>query len=90
LDETIAQIQDVSLYDIDDLERVVKANLDGRRQEAERAELLVQTEVMRFQHWRRESHAAPTVRALPARADLAHRQRRPSRPARENKRVLGG
>ena len=69
IDEAIAELRDVTLYDIDDLQRVVEDNLNGRRQEAARAEQLVQSEVARFQHWRRTNRAEPAVRALWERAE---------------------
>jgi len=69
IEEAIGELEDVALYDIDDLQRVVEQNLNGRRQEAERAEQLVRSEVARFQRWRRREHAEPTVRALWERAE---------------------
>ena len=69
LDHTIGGLHQVTLYDIDDLERVVETNLNGRRQEAERAELLVRDEVVRFQRWRQGRLATPAVSALWARAE---------------------
>jgi len=69
IDAAVGRLQAVTLYDIDDMERVVEENLNGRRQEAERAEQLVRSEVVRFQRWWRGSHAAPAVRALWARAE---------------------
>jgi len=69
IEEAIGELQDVTLYDIDDLQRVVDENLNGRRQEAQRAEQLVRSEVERFQRWRRGHHAEPAVRALWAQAE---------------------
>jgi glutamyl-tRNA reductase len=69
LDEAIGELPEVILYDIDDLQSVVEANLNGRRQEAERAERLVQSEGVRFQRWRQGDHAEPALRALRARAE---------------------
>ena len=69
LDDAIGELREVTLYDIDDLERVVEANLNGRRQEAERAELIVRSEVTRFQQWRQAYQAAPASTALWARAE---------------------
>ena len=69
IEEAIGELEDVALYDIDDLQRVVEQNLNGRRQEAERAEQIVRSEVARFQRWRRREHAEPTVRALWERAE---------------------
>jgi glutamyl-tRNA reductase len=64
----------VTLYDIDDLEQAAEANLNGRRCEAERAELIVLDELSHFRQWQRATATAPDVRALWARAE-AIRQR---------------
>jgi glutamyl-tRNA reductase len=69
LDAAIAELPGVLLYDIDDLERVVEATLDGRLQEAERAEAIVVDEVQRFSAWRRAMAADPAIAALRARAE---------------------
>jgi glutamyl-tRNA reductase len=69
IDTEVGRLQDVTLYDIDDLERVVEDNLNGRRREAERAEQLVRREVARFQRWQRGNRAEPAVRALWERAE---------------------
>ncbi len=63
IDDAVGELEEVTLYDIDDLESVVEANLNGRRHEAERAELLVRSEGVRFQRWRQRNHAEPTFRA---------------------------
>jgi glutamyl-tRNA reductase len=69
VDEASGELPGVTLHDIDDLERVVEMNLNGRRQEAERAALLVDGEVALFKRWREGSLAAPAVRALYVRAE---------------------
>ncbi len=48
IDPTVNGIDNVFLYDIDDLKQVVDANLKERRKEAERAETLVAEEVERM------------------------------------------
>jgi glutamyl-tRNA reductase len=47
LDAGIADVENVLLYDIDDLERLAAVNRAGRRREAQRAERLVDAEVRR-------------------------------------------
>ena len=64
LEPAIAAVPGVSLYDIDDLERVVERNLNGRMREAERAEIIVQGEARRFTEWRRTLSVAPTIGSL--------------------------
>jgi glutamyl-tRNA reductase len=54
----------VTLYDIDDLEQVAAANLNGRHREAERAGGIIREELSRFRDWRRAAATAPAIRAL--------------------------
>jgi glutamyl-tRNA reductase len=69
LDPAIAGLPGAALHDIDDLERVVEANLNGRVLEAERAEKLVAAELRRFVEWRRGLAVTPTISSLRARAE---------------------
>jgi len=74
LEDTIGDLAGVCLHDIDDLERVVEASLNGRRPEAERAEVLVAEELARFVAWRRTVTAAPVVASLHGKAETIRRQ----------------
>jgi glutamyl-tRNA reductase len=74
LDDTIRDIPGVWLRDIDDLECVVQASLNGRRVEAERAEVLVAEELARFVTWQRTATAAPMIAALHGKAETIRRQ----------------
>jgi glutamyl-tRNA reductase len=58
VDPRVAELPGVRLHNIDDLKRVAEANLNGRRQEAARAELIIAAEVRRLAAWRRRSRAA--------------------------------
>jgi glutamyl-tRNA reductase len=57
-------LRDVTLYDIDDLEQVAEANLNGRHREAERAGGIIREELSHFRKWRRAAATAPAVREL--------------------------
>lgn len=65
----IADVPGVRLHDIDDLERVVERNLNGRLREAELAEGIVEAESRRFTEWRRGLAVAPTISSLRERAE---------------------
>jgi glutamyl-tRNA reductase len=52
IDPRVGALPGVRLHNVDDLQRVVEANLNGRRQEAARAEVIVTEEVERFTAWR--------------------------------------
>ncbi|MEO8554075.1 MAG: glutamyl-tRNA reductase, partial [Kofleriaceae bacterium] len=61
------QIQDVDgvyLFDIDDLDKVVAANLAERQKAAEHAGKIVEHEATQFEHWLRSQGVVPTIRAL--------------------------
>ena len=64
VDAATESLPDVTLYDIDDLEQVAEANLNGRRREAERAGDIIRDELSHFHDWRRAAATAPTVSAL--------------------------
>lgn len=63
-DPAIAELDGVYLFDIDDLERVVAANLASRAKAAEAALRIVDHEVGQFQQWLRSQRVVPTIRAL--------------------------
>ena len=58
------EVEGVTLYDIDDLQRVVARNLEVREAEAERAEGIVEDEIQRFARWMGQADVRPTVGAL--------------------------
>ncbi len=69
VEASVADLPGVALFDIDDLERVVEANLNGRRLEAERGEGFVLGAVQGFSAWRRGLSAAPAITSLRERAE---------------------
>jgi glutamyl-tRNA reductase len=64
IDPAAGKIPNVFLFDIDDLESVITSNIREREREAERAELIVQSEVMQFQQSLRVMDAGPTIGAM--------------------------
>ncbi len=69
VDADVADLPGVALFDIDDLERVVEANLNGRRLEAERGEGFVIGAVQGYSAWRRGLSATPAIASLRQRAE---------------------
>jgi glutamyl-tRNA reductase len=59
-----AELDGVSLYDIDDLQAVVARNLSTREGEAPRAEAIIEQEIRRFARWLGQLETLPTVSAL--------------------------
>ena len=64
IDPAAAKVPNTFLFDIDDLENVISSNIREREREAERAELIVQSEVMQFQQKLRLMDAGPSIGAL--------------------------
>jgi len=63
-DPGINDLENVYLYDIDDLGGVAEVNRDERGREAEKAEAIVETEVESFGKWLAGLDAVPTIVAL--------------------------
>ena len=82
IDPAVSNIPNVFLFDIDDLESVITSNIREREREAERAELIVQSEVMQFQQTLRLMDVGPSIGALRqklqdvARAEMARQRKR--------------
>ncbi|HEV7890195.1 MAG TPA: glutamyl-tRNA reductase [Pyrinomonadaceae bacterium] len=64
VDPAVAKLGNIFVFDVDDLEAVVASNIREREREAERAELIVESEVMQFQQALRNLDIGPTVGAL--------------------------
>src|SRR3954462_10462713 len=67
------EIEQVFLYNIDDLQATVRENLARRASEVTRAENIVNEEVGKFGNWFRSRGAIPTVVALRERFDAIRR-----------------
>jgi glutamyl-tRNA reductase len=69
IDPDCADLGDVFVYDIDDLNGVVNANLTERMREAERAEDIIGEEMDAFERWLQGLEIVPTVAAMRAKAE---------------------
>ncbi|MDI6689336.1 MAG: glutamyl-tRNA reductase [Actinomycetota bacterium] len=70
IDPEVNKIYNVFLFDIDDLQSVVDANLAERAREARKAELIIDREVEEFMAWLSSLEVVPTIAALRKRAEL--------------------
>ena len=61
IDPEVDKVDNVYLYDIDDLQSKVDINTEGRAKEAERAEEIVANEVETYLQWERALDAVPTI-----------------------------
>jgi len=68
IDAGCADIDGVSLYDIDDLEAVIARNRKVRQAEARKAEGIVEEEIQHFASWLGSLEVLPTLAALRAHA----------------------
>ncbi len=69
VDPSLGAIDGCFLYDIDALESVVSATLEGRRTEAVHAERIVSEEAERFRAWRASLAVVPAIASLRAHAE---------------------
>jgi glutamyl-tRNA reductase len=73
IEPSVAELSGVFLFDIDDLQKVVSTNLQDRRQEADRAEAMIEEELGRFLASERGRAVGPTIAALRARCQTVAR-----------------
>lgn len=73
VDPAVSDIEQVFLYNVDDLQNIVQENLARRGAEIARAEAIVAEELARFTAWQRSRRAIPTVVALRQRFDEIRR-----------------
>jgi len=64
VDPRVGNMDNVFVYDVDDLQQVAEENLAARTREVELAERIVEEEVDAFSRWRRSLELAPTIVAL--------------------------
>jgi glutamyl-tRNA reductase len=73
IEPEVAELEDIYLFTIDDLQTVVNENMEGRRQAARAAGQMIESEVDRFELQIRTRQAAPTIRRLREQAEHARR-----------------
>lgn len=64
VDPRVENMDNVFLFDIDDLEQVASQNIAARKREAEQAERIIEEEVRAFEEWQRSLELTPTLVAL--------------------------
>jgi glutamyl-tRNA reductase len=73
VEPAVGDIEQVFLYNVDDLQTIVEENMSRRGAEIARAEAIVSEELARFTAWQRSRSAIPTVVALRQRFDAIRR-----------------
>ena len=74
IDPEINDLDNVYLYDVDDLQGVVDANISERQKEAEKAETIIGEEIESFRRWMSSLGSVPTVVALRNKAELIKKE----------------
>jgi glutamyl-tRNA reductase len=74
IEPTADSIENVYLYNIDNLQDIVDENMKGRKKEALKAEAIVEEEVIHYNNWIKELEAVPTIVSLRAKAEGIVRQ----------------
>jgi len=65
----VNNLSNIYLYDIDDLKNVVQMNMEQRRQEAIKAERIIEEEVIKFERWFKTLDIVPTIISLKKKAE---------------------
>jgi glutamyl-tRNA reductase len=73
IEPSVAELEDVYLFTVDDLQTVVNENMENRRQAARQADRMIADEVDRFALLLRTRSAAPTIRRLRDEAEHVRR-----------------
>ena len=60
----VNDVENVYVYDIDDLKGIIQVNLSQRGEEAVKAERIVEEEVLKFDQWLKTLEAVPTIVSL--------------------------
>lgn len=74
IDPEINDIDNIYLYDIDDLQGVININIQERGKEAEQAERIVNEEIKAFLKWQASLSAVPTIVALKDKAEAIRKE----------------
>ncbi|MGZ8164024.1 MAG: glutamyl-tRNA reductase [Methylobacter sp.] len=69
IEAEVEQLRDVYLYTIDDLQATIDQNMDSRRQAAEQAEEIIDTQVDYFLTWLRSQGAKSTIQDYRSQAE---------------------
>jgi len=74
IDPKVNDLDNAYLYDVDDLQGVVQANLKERQKEASKAEAIVEQEIGQFFQWLGNLEVKPTIIALRQKLDEIRKQ----------------
>jgi len=64
IEPAASELENVYLYNIDDLQDIVDENINNRKKEAIKAEKMIDEEVTRYMNWQKELESVPTIISL--------------------------
>jgi glutamyl-tRNA reductase len=64
IDPAVGKIENVYLYNIDNLQDIVDSNLKSRKKEAEKAEVIIDEELSKYMQWVSTLEVVPTIVSL--------------------------
>jgi glutamyl-tRNA reductase len=65
----VNNLENVYVYDIDDLKGIIQVNINQRQEEAVKAERIVEEEVIKFEQWLKTLEVVPTIVSLKEKAE---------------------
>ena len=74
IEAEVGQLNDVYLYTVDDLQNTIEKNMDSRREAAEQAEDIIDTQVEHFLSWMRSQGAQSVIKDYRQQAELTRDQ----------------
>jgi glutamyl-tRNA reductase len=74
IEPAAGDLQNVYLYDIDDLHSIVDSNLAERQRESLKVESMIASEMELFEEWKRTIRVAPVIQALQITAQTIHEE----------------
>jgi glutamyl-tRNA reductase len=69
IDPAASLLENVYLYNIDNLQDIVDENMNVRKKEAIKAEMIVEEEITRYVSWQKEQESVPTIVSLRNKAE---------------------
>ncbi len=69
VEPAVNDVENVYVYDIDDLKEIVQVNLGQRQEEAVKAQRIVEEEVIKFVQWLKTLEVVPTIVSLKEKAE---------------------
>lgn len=74
IEPSVNELENVYLFDIDDLQEVVEENLKNRKKEALKAKAIIEEEVFKMHKWLQELSLHPTIQNLVMRTDALRKK----------------